>query len=127
LAEKYDIVELADKTMDHLIGRMKSEYLLLSLEQMSLAYSLTHKDSKLRLFTARCAAYVVLHFPSGSNNNVWCKANIQRAITENPDPGREALETLRLHFDKIVEDPRTSPLCDYHQHSETEAGPYENP
>jgi len=125
-AEKYDIVELADMTMDHIVGHTKFAHQLLAWQQMSLAYKLTHENSKLRLFAARSASFAVLKHPSHSSNHAWCKANIQRAITENPDLGGDALETMRLQSGKPVADPRESPLCDYHQHSETETCPYEN-
>ncbi|KAE9363573.1 hypothetical protein N431DRAFT_474588 [Stipitochalara longipes BDJ] len=126
LAEKHDIAELADKTMDHLVVRLKFGNLMLVPGAISFAYKVTHEASKLRRFSAQCAVYAVLNFPTDHGNDTWFKANIQMAITECNYLGEDALETLRLHSGKAFEDPRESLLCDYHQYAEAEYCPYES-
>lgn len=125
-AEKYMIRELADKTMEHLIAHLISKNWLPGHSLMSTAYNLTHEGSKLRLFIARCTAYVMLTKSAGSHDGAWSKEKIQKAITENSDLGGDALETLRLQDGKLYPDPRLRPACDYHQHGPIEDCPYTN-
>ncbi len=71
LAEKYLITELADKIMKHLIGVCIAKRWLLNPNQIRMAYQITHKDSKLRIFAARSFVDATLHFDDDQAGGTW--------------------------------------------------------
>jgi hypothetical protein len=73
---------------------MQSQRWLLKPDQTRLAYQITHKDSKLRIFAARNSVYVTLHFDDGQAGGVSSIEKTWAAIAGYDDLGR------RIQHDK---------------------------
>jgi hypothetical protein len=124
LAEKYNIVSLADEAMDFLIKMTKAKNWLPTTTDMTMGYRLTHQKSGLRLFLARPFVYLTLHCTPKIADRLWDNVKMQKALMENEGLFTNVFEMLRLQAGKLQVDPREQPACDYHQHAKTEACPY---
>lgn len=117
LAEKYNITELADMTMDYMLRESVMPNCFPRPDQIKICYELTHAESKLRVFVSRCFAYLTLTLKDDHAKGLWNKDKLYDLMVEVPDLGKDALLLLRHQAGKTIPDPRIAPPCDYHQHA----------
>ena len=127
-AEKYNIIQLADRTMDLLTDYLKKKNWQLDERTMSLCYQLTHQNSKLRLFVCGSYVYITLHFPfpnkTKDGRSLWQNQDMVKLLKNTDDLLADFYGMLRLQAGKLQVDPRDTLPCDYHQHGKNEVCPY---
>jgi len=131
-AEKYQITQLADNTMDAISQTLLNNKNYLTLENMERAYANTHAKSKLRLFCARSYAYTMASFDEEEN---W---TTEEMIPTGPHSHELLADGLRImrsfmkqkispkyqkNYKDLAINPVRFPPCDYHQHKADEPCP----
>lgn len=89
LAEKYGIMKVADGTLDHINKECLRTQTMPPTWLMELCYKLTHEESKLRQWTARCFAYITLALKPNVADGAWSNENMCKLIATNSDLARD--------------------------------------
>ncbi|TGO17000.1 hypothetical protein BPAE_0456g00040 [Botrytis paeoniae] len=124
LAEKYDINQLVDATMDYLIDLLQEKRIIIGESLWVYIYENTRQTSKLRLFFTRLAIYA-MRFKDGeftSNPKFWTLKEIHSILAQNSEILMDYLALTQGV--KLQEDPLIAPPCDYHRHTADEPCPY---
>lgn len=122
-AEKYNIVVLADETMECLMSLLLERDWLPSPKDMELAYDITHASSKLRLFMVRMFAFIIFFVEDDYESDTWNKNKMQPLMHSCTDLCADFFALMR-DFGVPQTDPRKTTACDYHEHAKGEACPY---
>ncbi|EKD18615.1 uncharacterized protein L3040_002041 [Drepanopeziza brunnea f. sp. 'multigermtubi'] len=125
-AEKYTVVTLMDNTMDALVAAFKEKNYLFHQVYMEEIYQITHESSKMRVFASRCFAFALMTCP---DTGIWSTTTLMSMTSTHRD--EILVDSLRLiralkpeNKISLFPDPRSAPLCDYHQHGKDEVCPY---
>jgi hypothetical protein len=123
-AEKYNFPILVDASLAHLIAHHRTNNMVPNFADIPVIYERTLPGSKLRLYTARIIAFILLTVPSGAISGTWTDELLQQALAKDKNMLLDVLQTLRMKGCTELEDPREAPACDYHIHREDERCPY---
>jgi hypothetical protein len=124
LAEKLHIPKLADQTMDFMIGLCREKNWIPTIDSLAAIYGYTYTGSKLRLFAARCFAFLISHYDDKYSGGLWSNEKLFQNLKRHDDLLVDVLALLRMQAGRLQFHPRDQPACDYHQHAKTEACPY---
>ncbi len=124
LAMKYGVTELADRSTTGFIQHMLLNNRAVNLGFMGRAYDQTTSSSKIRLFIAKSAAFVLLTWKDGHGKGQWDCNEFNKAFENHSDLMLDVLKLLRHQAGKSIPCPKLAPNCDYHEHSKTDICPY---
>ena len=129
-AEKYNLVELMDMTIDALNGFFASNKFLPAGETLDYIYEITHEKSKLRTLVLRCYTYATVEFTdSGSwttESMLPSGPNAMEAITDIFRQLRDLKNSTSRSSGvggTLLSDPRKYQPCQYHVHAKGEPCP----
>jgi len=124
LAEKYEVPLLADACMDAMISFSRSKNGIPNIATITLGYLETFDDSKLRIYLARCCAYIILTSGTETSDGTWSNEKLSALFEKTPVIMEDVMPLLRRQAGKMMQDPREVPACEYHQHAKTEPCPH---
>jgi hypothetical protein len=125
-AEKYGIVELADKMIDTLIKVMVTKDWHPKPDDMELAYDPEYipAHSKLRLLMSRSFVYLTLVHNEDLTITHWNRNFMTDAAMRTPELLIDAFGLMRGQAGVKPMDARYASACDYHRHGEGLPCPY---
>lgn len=124
LANKYSIWELLDRATTGFVQFFKIRNFVPALDHISSSYEKFPPGSKMRLFHAKCAAWVILNFPNDVGGTCWRNAKIKNVFEEHTDLMLNVLDQIRNLSGKILPDPRNAGHCEYHEHAKADVCPW---
>ena len=131
LAEKYDIVRLADNTMDAYVHAVIFTRHRPTSTLCAAAYEGTQEESKIQLFMSRYWAYGLIN--DGDKGN-WLTSTFvplgekaQEILIDGMGHLRNMNNMKLSKGQKLMCNPKFAPLCDYHQYGKDQVCPYAKP
>tara|TARA_R110002060_G_scaffold50321_5_gene61128 strand:+ start:3169 stop:3747 length:579 start_codon:yes stop_codon:yes gene_type:complete len=131
LAEKYDIVRLADNTMDAYVHAVIFTRHRPTSTLCAAAYEGTQEESKIQLFMSRYWAYGLINDEDKGN---WLTSTFvplgekaQEILIDGMGHLRNMNNMKLSKGQKLMCNPKFAPLCDYHQYGKDQVCPYAKP